>query len=153
MLFLSSLDNSRCIYYFSKRCWWFWDRAQNMLFSGYPLNNVIPLECFQMGSKCEPVKLAGGKMITMLSTGAIIWPGSLSEVRSYVQSHPHTLCANVYQFCVIQDVCLCSVSQLPGCTIATCLLLPPVPSAEVMWNRPIRQRSVTQGWAGSLHIP
>ena len=21
----------RCIYYFPKRCWWFWDRAQNML--------------------------------------------------------------------------------------------------------------------------
>ena len=41
-------------------------------------------------------------------------------------------CMNVYQFCVIHDVCLYSASQLPGCTIATALLLLPAYSTEDM---------------------
>ena len=40
----------RCVYYFSKRCWQFWDRAQNVLSFGFgvqfPLNGPIPRNSF-----------------------------------------------------------------------------------------------------------
>ena len=66
-------------------------------------------------SKGAPVKCAGGSLFsTMPSLGHVgLWcyPS---------QKHIHTLCTNVYRFCVtlyyyLQCVCLCSVSQLFGC--------------------------------------
>ena len=38
----------------------------------------------------------------------------------------------MHRFYVINDVYLCSASQLPGCTIGSDLLLPPAHFAEVM---------------------
>ena len=79
------------------------------------------IKCFQFGLEGELVQCGEGQIIhvTMLSTSAITQSSSWSVVESYVNSYT-------------QDVHVCSASQLPGCKIATDLLLPLDHSAEVM---------------------
>ena len=102
------------------------------------LNFWGPLGWFHKGSKGEPVKSTGG--ITMFLTVRSL--GNWSEVQSHMKLYTHIvhwwvsiLCDTVLLF--IHDVCLCSGSQLNGCTITTDLLLPLVSSSKVMWKHPI----------------
>ena len=63
-------------------------------------------------------------------------PGYWSAVGSLVKSCTHfaLMCINSVWHCIIiiPDVYSFSASQLPGCIIATDLLLPPAPSTNVI---------------------
>ena len=78
-------------------------------------------------SKGEPVKHREGKLIST-DTFCMFSMGAITAKQLVSDAIPHeivyTLHYYVYRFCVIMMCHLCSMSQLPGCIIASDLLLP-----------------------------